>query len=223
MKITVRLFAAYREAAGWDQKEFALEEGALAQHLWDLVRQELRDLSPRTPLCARNEQHSPMDTLLQDGDDVAFFPPVSGGDSDSLWADPDSLVVQEPIDTKRLAKNLVTDECGALCSFEGIVRDHHDGRSVEAVTYEGYPEMAGKELARLCSAAEAKWPGTRTVIVHRVGKLLIGEVSVAILAAAAHRAEAFDAARFLIEEIKKSAPIWKKDHFADGETSWRDV
>jgi molybdopterin converting factor subunit 1 len=224
MKVRVLLFAAYREAAGWSEREFEAEDGRSAGEIWERLQPELGGLSPRSPLCAINQKHAPMSTTLDEGDEVAFFPPVSGGASEEppLREDPASLIVSEPIDVPALEAAVRTDRCGALCTFLGIVRDHHDGRPVSGVSYEAWPEMAGKELARLCAAAEENWPGVRALVVHRTGRLEVGEASVAVLAAAPHRAESFEAARFLIEEIKKSVPVWKKDHFTDGSDSWRD-
>jgi len=224
MIVRVKLFAAYREAAGWDDRELEIESGDTTGTVWETVCGDLSSITPRTPLCAVNQRHTSLDASLEEGDELAFFPPVSGGedDSDPIWSDPSRLIVTDAIDVATLERELVTDQCGAVCTFLGIVRDHHEGQGVEAVSYEAYPEMAGAELARLCREAEQSWPGVRAVVVHRTGRLEIGEASVAILAAAPHRAESFEAARFLIEEIKKSVPIWKKDHYRDGEESWRD-
>lgn len=222
MRIRVLLFAAYREAAGWSQREIELEEGATAADLWSRIRGELEGTGTGNPLCALDERHVPLESGLREGATVAFFPPVSGGSGEERSWRGVSLVQEAPLDPAELEAIVRSDDCGALCSFLGIVRDHHEGRSVEAVSYEAYPEMAGRELGRLCREAEERWAGVRAVAVHRTGRLEVGEASVAIFTAAPHRAEAFAACRFLIEAIKESVPIWKKDHFLDGSDRWRD-
>jgi molybdopterin synthase catalytic subunit len=158
-------------------------------------------------------EHVPLDRALREGDEVAFFPPVSGGEG---------RLTREPLDPEALEREARTDACGCVVGFTGVVRDHHEGRAVEAVSYEAYPEMAEREMERVVVEAERRWPGVRARAMHRVGRMEVGEIVVAIAAAAPHREEAFEACRFLIEEIKRSVPIWKKDHFAAGEASWRD-
>lgn len=223
VKVEVQLFAAYREAAGWSRRVVEMDTGTTAAALWERIREECPGLASRRPLCAVNRTHAPMDTRLEPGDEVAFFPPVSGGGQEAPpWSDPAALVVERPLDLEALEARVRSDRCGALCTFLGVVRDHHEGRQVKAVTYEAYGEMAGRELARLCREAERRWPGVRALAVHRTGRLGVGEVSVACLAAAPHRAQAFEACRYLIEGIKETVPVWKQDHFATGESTWRD-
>jgi molybdopterin synthase catalytic subunit len=223
VKVEAHLFAAYREAAGWSRREMEVEAGSTAATLWESIREACPALAARRPLCAVNRTHAGLDRELEPGDEVAFFPPVSGGAEEApAWSDPAALVVEGPLDLERLEALVRSDRCGALCTFVGVVRDHHEGRAVEAVTYEAYGEMAGLELARLCREAEQRWPGVRALAVHRTGRLEVGEASVACLAAAPHRAEAFEACRHLIEGIKEKVPVWKQDHFTGGESSWRD-
>ena len=110
--------------------------------------------------------------------------------------------------------------CGALASFVGLVRDHDRGRRVKALYYECYPSMAEKTIGKLIKEAHEKWDIGEARILHRVGPLDIGQAAVAIAVGAAHREEAFQAARFLIERIKNEVPIWKKQIFEDGESEW---
>jgi len=219
----VQLFAAYREVAGWSRREMEVEADATAAGLWERIREECPGLTALRPLCAVNQTYARLDRPLRVGDEVAFFPPVSGGGEEAPpWSEAAALVVEGPLDLEDLAARVRSDRCGALCTFLGVVRDHHEGRDVEAVTYEAYGEMAGREMARLCREAEERWPGVHALAVHRTGRLEVGEASVACLAAAPHRAEAFEACRFLIEGIKETVPIWKQDHFTGGKTAWRD-
>ena len=124
-----------------------------------------------------------------------------------------------PLDLTALATRVEAPDRGAVTSFLGLVRDHHDGRSVTRLEYSAYEPMVEAECARIVSEAEARWP-VRIALEHRIGSLEIGDAAVAIAAAAAHREEAFAACRFTIEEVKRRVPIWKKEFYADGTVEW---
>ncbi len=109
---------------------------------------------------------------------------------------------------------------GAAVAFVGTVRDENRGRTVVGMRYEAYPAMAGQELAAIVSEAEARWAGCAVAAVHRTGDLAVGEASVVIAVAAAHRAQAYDASRYVIEAIKERLPVWKKERYADGTEAW---
>lgn len=126
-------------------------------------------------------------------------------------------VTREPIDLEELVRWVGDPEAGAIVPFIGTTRNNNEGRKVIALDYDGYPEMAEKELARIGAEAEKKWPIRKMTIVHRLGPVQIGEASVVIVVSAAHRDAAFAASRFAIEEIKKTVPIWKKEVFEGGE------
>lgn len=131
------------------------------------------------------------------------------------------FLVEAPIALEPLVE-LVTDPArGGVASFQGVVRDHHEGRRVTAISYSAYPAMAEAECARIVAEAEQRWP-CRVAVRHRIGDLGVGDVAVAIVAAAAHREEAFAACRFLIEEVKRRVPIWKRERYADGTEAWVD-
>ena len=129
-------------------------------------------------------------------------------------------VTHEVIDPAEVLSRVGDDAHGASMLFVGVVRDHADGRPVTGMRYDAYVEMAEPELARIAEEAAARLGTQQLVVVHRVGELTIGDVSVAIAASSPHRAESFDATRYVIEEIKKRVPIWKKEHYADGAQSW---
>ncbi len=126
-------------------------------------------------------------------------------------------VTRKTIDLQELVAFVTDPAAGALVTFIGTTRDNNEGRKVIALDYEAYPEMAEKELARLGEEAKKKWNIQRMAIVHRIGPVQITEPSVIIAVSAAHRADAFEACRFAIEEIKRSVPIWKKELFEGGE------
>lgn len=124
-----------------------------------------------------------------------------------------------PIDLATLMAGIESPAHGGVASFLGQVRDHHDGRTVRRLEYSAYGPMAEEECARIVAEAEARWP-VRVALEHRVGALEIGDVAVAVAAAGAHRDEAFAACRFVIEEVKRRVPIWKKEFYQDGAVQW---
>lgn len=121
------------------------------------------------------------------------------------------------IDVAALTRGVLRPSDGASVVFEGIVRDHHEGKRVESITYEAYQPMAEKEIGRVVDATEATFPGVAIAVQHRLGLLHVGDTSIAIVCTSPHRAEAFAACRMVIDEIKKSVPIWKKERGPDGE------
>lgn len=131
-------------------------------------------------------------------------------------------LTRDPIDAGSVARAVAGPANGATVVFIGTVRDHNDGRPVAAIDYRAYEAMAADELARIADEAEARFPGTAVAVVHRLGELALEEASIVIAAAHPHRAEAFDAARHVIEETKRRVPIWKREHYRDGTREWVD-
>ena len=134
--------------------------------------------------------------------------------SDRAW------ITREPIDPAGVLERVGADEDGAVLLFLGVVRDHNEGAGVRGLTYEAYDAMATRVLDEIAGEAAERLGTDRVAVVHRVGDLGIGETSVAIAASSPHRAEAFDATRYVIEEIKKRLPVWKKEHYVDGAEAW---
>jgi molybdopterin synthase catalytic subunit len=129
-------------------------------------------------------------------------------------------VTSHPIDTARLMARVGAKEDGAVLLFVGVVRDHNDGRGVSGVGYEAYQEMAEKMLLDIATEAAGASGQVRVAVVHRVGELTIGEASVAIAVSSPHRAESYEASRYVIEEIKKRVPVWKHERYTDGTVDW---
>lgn len=128
-------------------------------------------------------------------------------------------VTSEPLDPAALAAAVRTDASGAIASFVGVVRDHHEGRRVHHLVYEAYPPMAEKELTRIAGEMRQRWEISRVAMAHRTGRLEIGEASVVIVVSAPHRRQALEACAFGIERIKQSVPIWKKE-YGDDASEW---
>jgi molybdopterin synthase catalytic subunit len=131
-------------------------------------------------------------------------------------------IVAEPIDVRALIERVRTDACGAVAAFLGVVREQHEGRRVRGLSYEAYPAMALEEMREIASEAAARYGPCEIAIVHRTGELGIGEASVAVTVGAPHRAAAFDACEYAIDELKRRVEIWKKEHYLDGEATWVD-
>ncbi|MGD2216330.1 MAG: molybdenum cofactor biosynthesis protein MoaE [Gemmatimonadales bacterium] len=132
------------------------------------------------------------------------------------------VVTRDPIDVAGLMRRVRSDADGAVVLFAGVVRDHHEGRSVEALAYEAYEEMAVEKLELICQEVAGRFQVGELAVAHRVGDLAIGETSVVIAVAAPHRDDAYKASREIIERIKSEVPIWKRERYSDGGEVWRD-
>lgn len=131
-------------------------------------------------------------------------------------------IISEPIDVVALARLVRSDECGAVVTFEGVVRKYSDeGQDVTGLSYEAHEAMATGEFEQIATEARERFGTCIVAIVHRIGELSIGEVSVAVAVAAPHRSAAFDACEYAIDELKRRAPIWKKEHYVAGESNWK--
>ncbi|BCX49562.1 molybdenum cofactor biosynthesis protein [Haloferula helveola] len=126
----------------------------------------------------------------------------------------------QPIDPEAIRKRVLDPAAGGFCSFEGWVRNHHQGRSVDRLEYEAYPALAEKEGLRILAEASERFDIHHAVCVHRTGTIEIGGLAVAVCVSASHRDAAFDACRYIIDEVKARVPIWKKEYFSDGEAGW---
>lgn len=132
------------------------------------------------------------------------------------------LITEAPLDPAPLVAFVQTPSDGAVVTFAGVARNHFGGRATAYLSYEAYAEMAGPVLQQIAEEARARWPIGRVAVHHRVGRLEIGETAVLVVVAAPHRQEAFQAAAYIMDRIKEIAPIWKREHWADGEAEWRE-
>lgn len=227
MQVTVRTFAALAEQLGQRTLPLELPPGATVHDAWQaLVR--LHPAAARFQgrlLVAVNLSYAPWQTRLKEGDEVAFLPPVSGG-RDGLapdrpapeeWSGPDFEVVDTPLSADAVMGKVVHPRAGAVALFVGVVREYTGERRTVHLEYDAYREMAVREMDRIAREAAARWPGVRLAMSHRVGTLAVGEASVIVAAAAPHRGEAFAAARYAIDRLKETVPIWKKERWEDGE------
>lgn len=221
MRVTLLTFGVLRDHLG--------ETGAIELPAGSTVRDLVEQCRRRAPqggllwssiAVAVNREYASHTHVLEDGDEVALLPPVSGGAPQAkgpqTGAGPKIALTQERIEAAALAESLKRGEDGAVVVFDGIVRNNSRGRRTRYLFYEAYEEMALQQMKQLASRACADFPVRDVAIFHRLGRLEIGDTSVVIAVASAHRAAAFDACRWLIDTLKQSVPIWKKEFFEDG-------
>ena len=212
MRVTARTFASLRELSV-DRCELSLEDGATVDDAWAALAAMHPALDRQRPYvrAARNGTYVQWDEPVADGDVVGFLPPVSGGSP---------LLIHAPIDVAALERSVAGPGMGAIVTFVGRARElSDDDRTVIELEYEAYPEMAESVLDEIRTEAESRF-GVGCAVVHRTGLVPIGDAAVAIVTAARHREEAYEANRFVIEAIKDRLPIWKRERFSDG-SEWK--
>jgi molybdopterin synthase catalytic subunit len=200
--VTVRLFAGLRERAGWSRREI---EAATLADVWPAL-----DLGPEPEglLYAVNKQYAPRDRALADGDEVALIPPVSGGAF---------LLSEAPLSLERVVDEVRSDDAGAIATFTGTTRIVSRGRTVTHLDYEAYEGMAEQVMEQIADELRRRYELLAIAIHHRVGRVGIGDTSVAIAVSAPHRQDALAACRDAIDELKERVPLWKKEVYEGGE------
>jgi MoaE-MoaD fusion protein len=220
MRVRVLPFGILKDWLGASATTLELPEGASVGDLLDRVG-ELQNAAPalRGIAVSVNAEYATADHPLSEGDEVGLLPPVSGG-ADSPDGDqaPAAIVAltREVINTEKLVATAKQGADGAVVVFDGIVRNNTRGRRTLHLDYEAYEEMALKQMNQLAEQALSKFAVRHVAVVHRLGHLEIGETSVLIIVASAHRGAAFDACRWVIDTLKQTVPIWKKETFVDG-------
>jgi molybdopterin converting factor subunit 1 len=211
LKIRARFFGLYRELVGSSQVDLEIEDKAsLAElkHKLLVFFPQLADFRDNL-LLAVNSEYGTAEQQIQEGDEIAVLPPLSGG--------ADVEITTAPISAEALAKKVKRDCYGALVAFIGTVRDNSEGYNVLSIEYEAFQEMALKKLAEVATEVRARWQPLDIAITHRVGKMAVGEVALVIAVASPHRKEAFAACQYAIDRIKEVVPIWKKEMREGGE------
>ena len=216
MKVRLLAFATAGDALGATEMEVELPDGSRVSDLrarLDRDHPALGPLWPRLAIAVDGRISGP-DAPLSEGVEVALLPPVSGGSGRTG-------LVDGPIDVDAAVRSVEDAGFGAVVTFLGTVRNHHAGRAVEKLTYTAYRRMAADALERIAFDLEAAAP-VRVSIVHRLGEVPVGEPSVVIAVGSAHRAAAYEASRTALERLKAEVPIWKREHYAEGEAVWRE-
>jgi MoaE-MoaD fusion protein len=224
VRVNVRLFAGLREVAG---NELLVEEFENGHVTVEMLRERLGEAHPQlkpylpgVAIAVNEEYILEPGSELKDGDTVALIPPISGGANET----PLFLVTREVLQPQGLRDAVTTSASGAVVVFEGVVRDHHEGRDVARLEYEAYEEMAERQLRAVAEEtlerfAEREVHGAG--IHHRIGTLEIGETSLLVAVSAAHRQDAFEAALYTVDRVKETVPVWKKEWGPDG-SHWQE-
>jgi molybdopterin synthase catalytic subunit len=206
MRVRVRLFAALRELAGSAELELELDQGARVGDVWG--RMPELGVEPEGLLYALNKEYVDPDRELADGDELAVIPPVSGGAF---------RLTSDRIDLGAVVAEVADEQAGAVATFVGTTRAHSRGRAVEYLEYEAYEGMAEQEMARIAEDLKSRYDLCEVAITHRLGRVEIGETSVAIAVSAPHRGDALAACRDAIDTLKQTVPLWKKEVYEGGE------
>lgn len=223
MQVRVLFFGVLKDLAGRSSDELSLPDDATAADVLNHYSQHLaksRQMLSSIAISVNQEYARPEDRLRA-GDEVALLPPVSGGTNAPDTNSARAFITREKIDSAATLDLIKRPEDGAVVLFEGIVRNHSRGRRTLFLDYDAYEEMALKQIESLIVQATQQFQIRDAIILHRLGRLEIGETSVLIVVASAHRAAAFDACRFAIDTLKRTVPIWKKEYFEDGAV-WAD-
>ncbi len=217
MRVRVLFFGQLKDITGLSQDEAELSEGARVEDLFERYGRRFPKLAEfRASIAASvNQEYAQWRAPLSSGDEVAFLPPVSGGQQTAVEHDV-IRIVRDPIRSAEIIAAMKAPEDGAMVTFDGFVRDNFKGRRTLYLEYEAYEPMAYSKMREIGVAIRERFSIDRLAIVHRLGRLEIGETSVFIAVSSAHRAAAFDACRFAIDTLKRNVPIWKKEFFVGG-------
>ncbi|HWW77387.1 MAG TPA: molybdenum cofactor biosynthesis protein MoaE [Pyrinomonadaceae bacterium] len=218
-RVRVLFFGAAREAAA-DEAALSLRPRTTAREAFERLLEEyprLRRFGPSLLVAVNQEYARDLEVELKDGDELALFPPVSGGEDEADDSQDFFELTTEPIDVGSVARRVVPRRCGATVTLDGYAREWTRGRRTLHLVYEAYAPMALSEMRRLGAEAHRRFDIAHIGIVHRTGRTDIGETSVVISVSAPHRRPAFEACEWAIRELKRTVPIWKKEFFEDGE------
>jgi molybdopterin synthase catalytic subunit len=228
MQVRVFSFGVLKEWLGAAEATVELPESATVRELLARLSERRATALLRGIAVSVNAEYATADQPLREGDEVGMLPPVSGGSC--AQSDPSSeraakevfvALTREPIDAQKLVTAARRGEDGAVVVFDGVVRNNSRGRKTLYLDYEAYEEMAARQMNALAREARSRFGVRHVTMVHRLGRLQVGETSVLIVAASEHRVQAFEACRWLIDTLKKTVPIWKKETFQDGAV-WAD-
>jgi molybdopterin synthase catalytic subunit len=223
MSVEIHLvaFATAADALGTGERDLELPDGATVADLRRVLEGAHPALKPHWPrlAVAIDGRLAGPQAALPDGCEVALLPPVSGGAPEAV---PVPVLVDGPLDVAAIVARVTSPRRGAVVTFLGTVRNHHQGRPVERLTYAAYRPMAEAGLRRIAGELQEAGEELAVEIVHRLGEVPAGEPSVVIAVGSPHRGAAYEASRVALERLKKEVPIWKKEHYAGGEAEWRE-
>ena len=217
LNVTVLFFAGARERVGVGRTEVELNVGScLGDAIDAAIKMSGRDVNlPSGVMLARNGVYVDRSAQLDEGDEIAVIPPVSGGEHDHI-SDKIAITPDE-IDAEEIVRSVGSNQDGAIVLFHGVTRDHNEGRRVLWLEYEAYSPMAENTMSQIIDEMREKWHIGDVAVTHRTGRVDIGDTSMVLAVSAAHRRPAFEAALYFIDRLKQIVPIWKKEYFEGGE------
>lgn len=223
LTVNVLFFAGARQRAGTARVQLQLQQPTTVHKAAQAACQAApsKHQLPSNVAFAVNNSYAQADKLVNDGDEIAILPPVSGGAQ--LAYAPYILIAPDPIDTSAISDRVASDSDGAVVIFNGITRNNNQGRTVTKLEYEAYSPMAENTMLQVIEEMHDQWNIGAVAIAHRTGNVDIGQVSMCLAVSAPHRADAFSAAQYFVDELKKRVPIWKKEHFVGGEVWINDT
>lgn len=217
MKFTIQLFAGIAEALNSNHIELEARSIVTVKELIELLIEQYPQHEALIKSCipAVNQQYAEAETALNESDEIALIPPVSGGEEISFFD-----ITSEPLDIHTVTSKVLDPDHGATLTFVGTTREHTNGKRTVKLEYEAYTPMALKTMEQIRTEIESRWPHARLAISHRIGTVEIGDSSVIIAVSAPHRTECYEASRYAIERLKQIVPIWKKELWEDG-SEWK--
>ncbi|HEV2521092.1 MAG TPA: MoaD family protein [Candidatus Acidoferrales bacterium] len=225
MRVRVLFFGRLKDIVGRAEEQAEVSDGARVEDLFERYGRNFPELARfrASVVASVNQEFAEWRAPLASGDEVAFLPPVSGGAAPAETVAEENLcaLVRTPIGTTEIVAQMKAPRDGAVVVFEGIVRDHSGNRSTLYLEYEAYEAMALAKMREIGAEMREKFAIRRYGMVHRLGRLEIGETAVLVVVCSAHRGAAFDACRFGIDTLKRNVPIWKKEYFRDG-AAWAE-
>ena len=223
LTVNVLFFAGARQRAGAARVQLQLQQPTTVRKAAQAACQTVpnKHQLPSNVAFAVNNSYAQADQLVNDGDEIAILPPVSGGAQ--LAYTPYILIAPDPIDTSAISDRVASDSDGAVVIFNGITRNNNQGRTVTKLEYEAYSPMAENTMLQIIEEMHDQWNIGAVAVAHRTGSVAIGQASMCLAVSAPHRADAFSAAQYFVDELKKRVPIWKKEHFVGGEVWINDT
>ncbi|MDA8401553.1 MAG: MoaD family protein [Deltaproteobacteria bacterium] len=218
ISIKVRLFAALKEIIGKNQLDLQIPEGSTVKDVIAVIEETYPAVKKIIKISkyAVNMEYTETEKKLTEGDEITIIMPVSGGVYSASETNMHIEITGEKIDDAKVLDFVSDISAGSVLLFNGTVRDNDDGKPVEYLYYEAYEEMAVKEIKKLISAAFNKYNILKVCVIHRTGKMDAGEISISIGVSSPHREDSYIASKFLIDNIKETVPVWKKEMFEEG-------
>ena len=222
VKIRIKFFAKIKEDIGHSKITLCLENPQKVENIIKIISKDfgVEILERKNYMFAKNLEYCSMQTILENNDELAIIPPVSGGQDESDLDENFQIeITNKKLNPKSYIKNNFSAKDGSEVIFFGITRDHNLGKNVSKLFYESYKEMAKVEIKKIIESIRSKWKISSLKIIHRIGIVLPTELSMVLIVTSSHRKESYEASQFFVDQLKKTVPIWKKEFFEDG-TVW---